>query len=102
MENEETTTTLDNNEINYILLEIESDKSISHPVHYTWLKDYSGIEVIDITRNMNFDLGNAIKYILRAGRKYSDTENPINAKLRDLKKACFYIADEIKRLQKNV
>ena len=42
---------------------------VNHPSHYTWLKDKIGIEVIDITRHMDFDLGNAIKYILRAGHK---------------------------------
>ena len=41
--------------------------NVNHPPHYTWLKDKCGIEVIDITRHMDFCLGNAIKYILRAG-----------------------------------
>ena len=41
--------------------------SVNHPAHYTWLKDLCGIEVIDITRHMDFCLGCAIKYILRAG-----------------------------------
>ena len=36
---------------------------VNHPSHYTWLKDKCGIEVIDITRHMDFNLGNAIKYI---------------------------------------
>lgn len=73
----------------------ESDK-VNHPSHYTWLKDLCGLEVIDITRHMDFDLGNAIKYILRCGRKsekgYSDKEKTIE----DLKKAIFYINDKIK------
>ena len=43
--------------------------NVNHPPHYTWLKDKCGIEVIDITRHMGFCLGNAIKYILRAGHK---------------------------------
>ena len=75
----------------------ESDK-VNHPSHYTWLKDLCGIEVIDITRHMDFDLGNAIKYILRSGHKseqgYSDKEKTIE----DLKKAIFYINDKIKML----
>ena len=49
---------------------------VDHPSHYCWLKELCGIEVIDITRHLDFDLGNAVKYILRAGRKseegYSD------------------------------
>ena len=40
------------------------DDKVNHPSHYTWLKDLCGIEVIDITRHMDFNLGNSIKYIL--------------------------------------
>ncbi len=72
---------------------------VVHPSHYTWLKDKCGIEVIDITRHMNFSLGNAIKYILRSGHKseegYTDTEKQIE----DLEKAKWYIEDEIKSLK---
>ena len=38
--------------------------NVNHPQHYTWLKELCGIEVIDITRHMNFCCGNALKYIL--------------------------------------
>ena len=65
-----------------------SNDPINHPVHYT--KHPSGIECITITRHMNFNLGNAIKYIWRAGEKSSAIE--------DLLKARWYIEDEIKRL----
>ena len=65
--------------------------SVNHPNHYTWLKDKCGIEVIDITRHLDFDLGNALKYILRAGKK----EDAI----QDLKKAIWYIQDKIKMLE---
>jgi len=62
---------------------------VNHPKHYTCLP--SGIEVIEITRHMNFNLGNVIKYVLRS---------PHNGHtLQDLKKAEFYIKDEIKRLE---
>lgn len=77
----------------------KKDDKVEHPQHYTWLKDLCGIEVIDITRHMNFNLGNVVKYTLRAGHKsekgYSDKEKQIE----DLKKARFYINDEIKRLE---
>ena len=46
---------------------MENTDRVNHPSHYTWLKDLCGIEVIDITRHMNFNLGNVIKYTLRAG-----------------------------------
>jgi hypothetical protein len=42
---------------------------VNHPNHYT--SHASGIEVIQITEHMNFCLGNAVKYILRAEHKGS-------------------------------
>lgn len=61
---------------------------INRPSHYT--SHPSGIECIEVARHMNFNLGNAIKYIWRAGSKGDAVE--------DLRKACWYIEDEIKRL----
>ena len=82
---------------------IKEDENVSHPSHYTWLKDKCGIEVIDITRHLSFDLGNAIKYILRAGRKPIINENLsddfLRAAIQDLKKALFYINDKIDMLE---
>ena len=82
---------------------IKENENVSHPSHYTWLKDKCGIEVIDITRHLDFDLGNAIKYILRAGRKPIINENLSDdfyrAAIQDLKKALFYINDKIDMLE---
>lgn len=64
---------------------------VNSPPHYSWLKEKCGLEVIDITRHLDFDLGNAIKYILRAGRKKDAVE--------DLKKAIWYLNDKIKLLE---
>lgn len=75
---------------------------VEHPPHYTWLKDICGIEVIDITRNMNFNLGNCIKYILRQGRKVEQGYNTTEKALEDLKKAKWYLEDEIKRIENNI
>ena len=72
---------------------------VNHPSHYTWLKDLCGIEVIDITRHMNFNIGNTIKYILRAGHKSEEGLSDKQKHIEDLKKALFYIKDEIKRLE---
>ena len=72
---------------------------VNHPSHYTWLKDLCGIEVIDITRHMDFNLGNCIKYILRAGRKTEQGYTDKDKTIEDLQKAVFYLNDEIKRLQ---
>lgn len=64
---------------------------INHPAHYT---AYRGIEVIDLTEQMNFNRGNATKYLARAGLKDPATE------LEDLRKAAWYIAREIKRVER--
>lgn len=77
-----------------------NNDNVNHPSHYTWLKDKCGVEVIDITRHMNFDLGNAIKYILRAGKKCLN-KNERASKVEDLQKAIWYINDEIERFTKN-
>ena len=77
----------------------QKEERVQHPSHYTWLKDLCGVEVIDITRHMDFDLGNATKYILRAGHKseqgYSDRQKAIE----DMEKAIFYIKDEIELIK---
>ena len=65
---------------------------VAHPSHYT--SHPSGIECIKITRHMNFNLGNVVKYIWRAGLKDSAPS------LQDLEKAAWYLADEIARIRK--
>ena len=63
---------------------------VEHPKHYTGHPP--GVECIAITEHMNFCLGNAVKYIWRAGEK--------GDALTDLKKARWYIDREIERLSK--
>lgn len=65
-------------------------EKINHPPHYT--AHPSGVECITIVEHMNFCLGNAIKYIWRAGLKGSAIE--------DLQKARFYIDREIERRER--
>lgn len=60
---------------------------VNHPTHYT--SHPSGLECIDITRHMSFNLGNAFKYIWRADLK----KEPI----QDLEKAMFYLNDELEK-----
>ena len=64
--------------------------TVNHPTHYC--SHESGIECIQITEHMNFCLGNAVKYIWRAGLK---SDKPIE----DLKKAAWYIKREIARIE---
>ena len=72
---------------------------VNHPSHYTWLKDLCGIEVIDITRHLDFDLGNAIKYILRSGHKEESSMTNKEKEIEDLQKAIWYLSDKIKMLE---
>jgi hypothetical protein len=63
---------------------------VNHPKHYN--TNPSGIECIEVVRHMNFNKGNAIKYIWRAGDKGNEME--------DLEKAIWYLNDEIARIKK--
>jgi hypothetical protein len=72
---------------------------VNHPSHYTWLKQQCGIEVIDITRHMDFDLGNVIKYVLRAGHKQEQGYYGIEKQIEDLQKAKWYLEDKINMLE---
>ncbi|MFD8789298.1 DUF3310 domain-containing protein [Streptomyces vinaceus] len=65
---------------------------VNHPSHYT--AHPSGVECIEITEHLNFCLGNAVKYVWRAGLKDSDKT------VQDLEKAKFYISREIERISK--
>ena len=66
---------------------------INHPAHY----NRSSIEPINVIEkwDLNFNLGNVIKYVERAG--YKDPSKTIE----DLKKARWYLDREIKRLNKS-
>jgi len=64
----------------------DATDKINNPKHYT--SHPSGIECIDITRHMGFNLGNVIKYVWRADLKEG---------IDDLKKAVWYLQDEIKK-----
>lgn len=76
--------------------------NVNHPSHYTWLKDLCGVEPIDICRYLDFDLGNALKYILRAGHKEDISMTEGEKAIEDLKKAIFYINDKIEMLENEI
>jgi len=65
---------------------------INQPSYYT--AHPGGIEYIEITRHMNFNLGNAVKYIWRAGLKAGSLDGQSMA-CDDLRKAINYIEEEI-------
>lgn len=66
---------------------------VDHPAHY---RKGSGFEAIDVIEawELGFNLGNAVKYISRAGIKSSDSD------IQDLEKALWYINREISRRKK--
>jgi len=66
---------------------MKNENLIDHPEHYK----SDSIEVIDIidSFNLNFNLGNSIKYILRADKKGN--------RKQDLQKALWYINHELKK-----
>jgi hypothetical protein len=67
----------------------ELNDAVNHPLHYT--KHPSGVECIQITEHMSFNLGNAVKYIWRSGDKGN--------RRQDLEKAIWYIQREIQRVE---
>lgn len=62
---------------------------VDHPSHYT--SHPSGVEAITITRHESFLIGNVFKYLLR--RQFKGEE------LQDLKKALWYLTEEVRRVE---
>ena len=73
--------------------EVETPKDPTNPAHYR--SHASGVECIQITEHLGFCLGNAVKYIWRAGEREAKT-------IEDLRKAVWYLEREIARLEKPI
>ncbi len=73
------------------MLQSIKTKNKNMNIHY---KTEQGFDVIDIAKayNLNFNRGNVIKYLCRAGKK--------NSEIKDLEKALDYLEKEIKHLRK--
>ena len=71
---------------------------VNHPSHYTWLKELCGIEPLDICRHLDFNIGNAVRYLLRKD-KVDGNKTKTEKRIEDLRKTVFYIQDEIKLLE---
>ena len=68
-------------------------ETVNHPNHYGGENNpFEAIKVINYY-NLNFNLGNVIKYILRAGKK--------DEYIQELKKAKWYIENEINKFKNN-
>ena len=72
------------------LADIEHREAVNHPSYYK----KGGIEAIDVIEawNLDFCLGNTVKYIARCGKKS-------NKVIEDLKKAAWYLNREIERMK---
>ena len=70
---------------------MNDEEQVNHPRHYN--EHPAGIECIDVVEHFTFNLGNAVKYIWRAGLK------PGTGELLDLEKARWYVEREIRRLE---
>lgn len=68
--------------------------NVNHPSHYAdgWS---NGAEVIDITEHLDFNRGNAVKYLARAGKKGGSK----GKELEDLRKAQWYVERAIAKLE---
>ena len=66
--------------------------AVNHPAHYGGDTTYETIKVIEAWE-LDFNLGYAVKYISRAGKKGD------SGPLEDLEKAHFYLSREINRLR---
>jgi Protein of unknwon function (DUF3310) len=64
------------------------EDAVEHPAHYT--SHPSGVECIQVTEHMNFNVGNAVKYLWRNESKGN--------RIEDLRKARWYVDREIARL----
>ena len=70
--------------------------AVNHPAHYN--SDPSRVECIAVARHCTYNIGNAFKYLWRAGLK-DGGGNPKQQEIEDLRKAVFSINDEIERLE---
>lgn len=81
-----------------VLMENETVDNVNSPTHYT--SHPSGVECITITEHYDFCVGNAIKYLWRAGLKGDSTLGNAEKELEDVKKALWYVQRHISNLEK--
>ena len=74
------------------------DDNVNHPKHYT--SHPSGVECADIAEHHDFCVGNAIKYLWRAGLKQDADKTALEKEIEDLRKAKWYIDRKISLLNK--
>jgi hypothetical protein len=74
----------------YAMEDVDNSDKVHHPNHY---QSASGLEVIEViqTFDLDFELGNVVKYVLRRDKKGTEIE--------DLKKAIQYLEFEILKVE---
>jgi hypothetical protein len=85
---------------NNCVVEYKSNDNVNHPSHY--VNHPSGIECYEIAKYYDFPIGNAIKYLWRAGLKQDVDKSLLEKEIEDLKKAKWYIESKIKDLEKKL
>lgn len=76
-------------------MEEKKQELVSHPDHYKWLKDKIGVEPYIICQVFNFNIGNCLKYLFRAGKKLYNNKDSRESYIIDLQKAKEYIDFEL-------
>lgn len=72
-------------------------RSEADPTNPGYYQGFSGgAQAIDITENLTFNAGNAVKYLARAGRVDGRVKGD---RIQDLEKAAWYVGREIHRLK---
>lgn len=69
---------------------ITTNNRVEHPDYY---QGENGIETIEIIRHYTCDIANALKYLMRAGKKHEMGMEDAEKEIEDLKKALWYIED---------
>ena len=72
-------------------------ESVNHPEHYNLHP--SGVECITVVEHYNFNVGNAIKYLWRAGLKSDEGLTNAEKELEDVKKALWYVQRHLQNLE---
>lgn len=86
---------------NVPVVERARQNMVEHPSHYSWLKKKCGVEPNDIMRYFDSNIGQVLKYCMRAGHKSELGMTDKEKQIEDLEKALFYLKDEIKLLRES-
>lgn len=75
------------------------EDKVKNPKHYGWFFTEYGIQPARICEGLGFYLGNAFKYIVRAGRKQQANYTVKQAAVEDLRKAIQYLEFKIEEIE---